>query len=88
MGCKPVCPRHGRLDLARLLLRHAAVDGNFTGQDTSIAAANGSLNAVKWLLTIVRPDVGDPNVMDEAAIGGQLEVVKWLHENRTEGCTT
>ena len=26
--------------------------------------------------------------MDYAAAGGHLEVVKWLHENRTEGCTT
>ncbi|RLN43696.1 hypothetical protein BBJ28_00013361 [Nothophytophthora sp. Chile5] len=26
--------------------------------------------------------------MDEAAAGGHLEVVQWLHANRTEGCTT
>lgn len=25
--------------------------------------------------------------MDEAAKNGYLEVVKWLHEHRTEGCT-
>ena len=27
------------------------------------------------------------NVMDLAAMNGHLEVVKWLHHNRTEGCT-
>ena len=26
--------------------------------------------------------------MDYAAQFGHLDVVKWLHENRTEGCTT
>ena len=26
--------------------------------------------------------------MDQAAANGHLEVVKWLHENRKEGCTT
>ena len=26
-------------------------------------------------------------IMDDAAIHGRLDVVKWLHENRTEGCT-
>ncbi|CAM9826875.1 unnamed protein product [Laminaria digitata] len=26
--------------------------------------------------------------MNGAAYNGHLEVVKWLHENRTEGCTT
>lgn len=25
--------------------------------------------------------------MDEAAKNGHLEVVRWLHENRIEGCT-
>lgn len=28
------------------------------------------------------------NAMDYAAMYGHLEIVKWLHENRTEGCTT
>ena len=28
-----------------------------------------------------------PNAMDYAAKNGHLEVVKCLHENRTEGCT-
>lgn len=26
--------------------------------------------------------------MDEAAANGYLNVVQWLHANRTEGCTT
>lgn len=26
--------------------------------------------------------------MDKAAENGMLDVVRWLHENRTEGCTT
>ncbi len=26
--------------------------------------------------------------MDRAAANGHLEVVRWLHANRTEGCTT
>jgi len=28
------------------------------------------------------------DAMDLAAENGHLEIVKWLHENRTEGCTT
>lgn len=26
--------------------------------------------------------------MDVSSMNGHLEVVKWLHANRTEGCTT
>lgn len=26
-------------------------------------------------------------IMDQAAGGGHLDIVKWLHEKRTEGCT-
>ena len=25
--------------------------------------------------------------MDDAARNGHLEIIKWLHENRTDGCT-
>jgi hypothetical protein len=42
---------------------------------------------VKWL-TAYRPEVNiSTRVMDAAALRGRLEVVKWLHENRSEGCS-
>ncbi|KAJ8531899.1 hypothetical protein ON010_g14063 [Phytophthora cinnamomi] len=38
-----------------------------------------SLAVIRWM--------HDPRVMDEAASHGHLELVKWLHSNRPEGCT-
>lgn len=48
-----------------------------------MAAQNGHLE----LLKSGQAKVFSTEAMDLAAAGGHLEVVKWLHENRKEGCT-
>ncbi|KAL2912477.1 hypothetical protein HK105_208049 [Polyrhizophydium stewartii] len=51
------------------------------------AAEFGHLKMLKWLHERM-PDGGWPTfVMDKAAYGGSLDCVKFLHANRTEGCT-
>ena len=48
------------------------------------AAQNGELDLLKRLPGSI---TGTKNAMDHAAWKGRLDVVKWLHSNRTEGCT-
>ena len=39
-------------------------------------------------LTDADKSIASPYAMDDAAKNGHLEVIIWLHENRTEGCTS
>lgn len=54
------------------------------GRDAAKAAMTGNLEAFKYSVL----ENYSSQVMDWAAGNGHLEVVKWLHENRSEGCTT
>ena len=61
--------------------------GNWYTWDASgnVAASNGYLSLIKdreASLNFI------PYDMDCVAERGHLEIVKWLHFNRTEGCTT
>ena len=47
----------------------------------------GNLEIVKWIFYVVKEDYVDDDEMDIAAENGHLEVVKFLHFNRSEGCT-
>lgn len=48
-----------------------------------MAAQNGQLDVLKS----GEAKKFSKNAMDLAAANGHLDVVKWLHENRKEGCT-
>ncbi|ETW05041.1 hypothetical protein H310_04086 [Aphanomyces invadans] len=50
-----------------------------------LAAAYGHVAVMHFLNNC--PFGWTPDVMDCAAAYGQLETVRWLHENRSEGCT-
>ena len=39
------------------------------------------------ILSYLHFELGDDYAMDYVAENGYLEIVKWLHDNRTEGCT-
>ena len=52
-------------------------------RDGDVAAENGHLE----LLKSGQAKGLTSQAMDLAAANGHLDVVKWLHENRTEGCT-
>lgn len=52
-------------------------------RDGDLLARNGQLD----LLKSGQAKEFSPAAMDLAAANGHLDVVKWLHENRTEGCT-
>lgn len=52
-------------------------------RDGDLLAQNGQLG----LLKSGQAKEFSTQAMDLAAANGHLEVVKWLHEKRTEGCT-
>ena len=47
----------------------------------------GCLEGLKWVYTHNPEAKCSTHAMDNAAKNGHLDVVKWLHENRIEGCT-
>ncbi|KAL3657617.1 hypothetical protein V7S43_017421 [Phytophthora oleae] len=73
--------------LKRLGERKADISDHGFDWSMRIAATEGFLGIVKWL-TAYRPEMKiSTRVMDAAALRGHLEVVQWLHENRSEGCS-
>lgn len=48
----------------------------------------GSLRLIKKIHGISVGGLCSPSAMDKAAESGQLDLVKWFHTNRSEGCTT
>jgi ankyrin repeat protein len=77
----------GNRDLRKIIIdfQHGIKFDRVTGY---IAAKNGYLN---WILEMERLGIDmffTKNAMDWAAKKGHLEVIKYLHEKRKEGCTT
>ena len=55
-------------------------------QGKTILACNfGRLDVIKYMSN--KGHTFTVSAMDQAVIYGQLEIVKWLHENRNEGCS-
>lgn len=52
-----------------------------------VAARNGHVDAVAWLVRVARVRA-TTMAMDCAAARGHTEVVRWLHDNCDSGCTT
>ncbi|EFA78110.1 hypothetical protein PPL_08758 [Heterostelium album PN500] len=75
--------RNNRLSNVKWLHEHGFLE--FTDFTAIYAAMHGALDILKYLL-----DQGAPcsfNVMDKAAEIRSLEIVEYLHFNRTEGCS-
>ncbi|KAL2913130.1 hypothetical protein HK105_207368 [Polyrhizophydium stewartii] len=53
-----------------------------------LAAWSGHIEVLKWLAKRMPNGTWTAEVMDWAAGNNALDCVKWLHANRTEGCTT
>ncbi|KAL2919535.1 hypothetical protein HK105_201182 [Polyrhizophydium stewartii] len=53
-----------------------------------LAAEFGHIELLMWLAAWFLNGSWSTGVMDRAAKSGHLNCVKWLHANRTEGCTT
>lgn len=83
---KAACVGHMHL-LERLGARDAPIAERQMDWAMRVAADKGDLRVIKWL-TAYRPQYRvSASVMDSAAFAGHLAVVKWLHRNRSEGCT-
>uniref|UniRef100_K3WWS3 Ankyrin repeat-containing domain n=1 Tax=Globisporangium ultimum (strain ATCC 200006 / CBS 805.95 / DAOM BR144) TaxID=431595 RepID=K3WWS3_GLOUD len=52
------------------------------------AAEVGDLAVLEWLASNHENVIWSPSFMDAAATNDHLHVLKWLHANRSEGCTT
>jgi hypothetical protein len=51
------------------------------------ACKNGHIEVVRWATEHKHSTPCSKRAMDLAAIGGHLDLVTWLHNNRTEGCS-
>nr|KAJ3413377.1 hypothetical protein HK105_002086 [Polyrhizophydium stewartii] len=61
---------------------------SIVAEHARLAASYGHLELLQWLAARMRNGNWSTRVMDSAVINGHLGCAKWLHENRTEGCTT
>jgi hypothetical protein len=83
----------GNIDLLRYMTRPPLQKG-YRWEDVckptngDWAAHHGHLNLIKYAERNGKPLMFTPLAMDLAARNGDLKVVKWLHKNRKEGCTT
>ncbi|GLD92556.1 hypothetical protein PINS_up001115 [Pythium insidiosum] len=75
----------GKLHVVRWLYEHALVRQLRNLGDR--AAELGDLEMVQWIHAQRAPHAFSAHAMDGAAAGGFLDVVRFLHEHRTEGCT-
>lgn len=84
---RAACEGHMHL-LERLGHREAAITERQMDWAMRVAADKGDLCVMQWL-DAYRPQYSiSTSVMDSAAFAGNLEVIQWLHEHRSEGCTT
>ncbi|EFA84722.1 hypothetical protein PPL_01714 [Heterostelium album PN500] len=60
---------------------------NFTSTDFDEAAGNSSLEVIKWINDHSNQGCSK-NAMYNAFVNLKFDIVKWLHENRTEGTRT
>ncbi|DAZ98783.1 TPA: hypothetical protein N0F65_003999 [Lagenidium giganteum] len=83
--CMCLAAEHGHLDVIEWIDQYR---GGISKNVIRVAAATGQVEILEWL-SCCRAAKDDTTelAMDEAASRGQLEAVRWLHENRTEGCT-
>jgi hypothetical protein len=63
------------------------VDGMPASNLVDWAASTGRLRYLRYLTENTTNHYGTTHAMDSAAFYGHFEVVKYLHFNRTEGCT-
>ena len=74
----------GNLDLLKHIVSYQGGEKWYSITSGDWASKNGYLN-----LLVLKKDLEyTANAMDWAAFYGHLDVIKWLHENRKEGCTT
>jgi hypothetical protein len=86
--CPPVALRsaveHGHCDIAQYLTDRG-VRAQLTGLDSEVAR-RGHLEMAQWLHSTQLPGVFTTAAMDAAAGAGHFDIVRFLHENRSEGC--
>ena len=86
----------GDAETVKEMLKDERVDVQYqdgypvTKNALEVASKGGHADVVRALLEDGRidPSHGNNYAFRHAAENGHLEVVQWLHHNRTEGCTT
>ncbi|EFA81639.1 hypothetical protein PPL_05632 [Heterostelium album PN500] len=76
-----IAANRGHFNMIKLLNKHKLLKGN----EVDIAVNSGSLEMIRYLI-----DAGQTvskASMDNCARSGNFELLKWFHNNRTEGCS-
>jgi hypothetical protein len=79
------CARMNWIDILKYCHENIKPITQFRGVFDS-AAESGNLDLVKYLNSI--ESICSYRAMDWAAKCGRMEMLEWLHSNRSEGCTT
>lgn len=74
--------------LERLGARQLPINDRQLDWAMRTAADKGDLRTLQWLSTYCPQNKVSARVMDSAAFSGHLQIVQWLHANRSEGCST
>ncbi|OWZ05794.1 hypothetical protein PHMEG_00022045 [Phytophthora megakarya] len=77
-------PKHGHP--GDTIIDTATISGQFNNV-MDFVAGSGQVDMFKRLLTHYPEKEVTKDAMDQAECGGHLEMVQWLHANRSEGCT-
>ncbi|EFA83080.1 hypothetical protein PPL_03868 [Heterostelium album PN500] len=82
--------KYGHLDMFKQLIQyHRSINGNMSlGSLIDSAALHGHLDVIQFIsqqTDIVQSCSSD--ALDKASENGWIDVVQWLHQNKTQGCT-
>lgn len=83
-----VAATYGNLEILKWLYTESLNPGKMRQFLSNIPGISTMLSALSALSALPsNPHLLNTNSMDWAAKNGHLDIVKWLHENSTEGCT-
>ncbi|EGG18724.1 cytochrome P450 family protein [Cavenderia fasciculata] len=90
-GCTPTAYESaalGNVELEVFQYLHEKFNLECTKQTLRTLAKNGRVDVIHYFnKQFPTSNIWKPKIMDTAAEYGQIDVVKYLHENRSEGCT-
>lgn len=85
ISANDIAASYGHLEILEWVFQEYPHLGHVTSLAIAYAAGNGHLEVVKFLS---KSSPATTSAMNQALFNNKLDVVYWLHKNRTEGCTS